>query len=112
MSRHGLVLRLRPGARVEYERLHAAVWPGVLAAITAAGIRNYSIFVKELDDGREYLFAYFEHAGDDFAADMTRLAADPTTRRWWDVCEPLQEPIGTRASCEWWARMREVFHQD
>jgi L-rhamnose mutarotase len=112
MERHGLVLRLRPGARVEYERLHAAVWPEVLGTISRCGIRNYSIFVKELDDGRDWLFACFEYHGDDFEADARRMAADPATRRWWDVCEPLQEPIAARAPGEWWARMREVFHHD
>ncbi|MBI5361675.1 MAG: L-rhamnose mutarotase [Planctomycetes bacterium] len=112
MERHGLVLRLKPGARAEYERLHAAVWPEVLATITRSGIQNYSIFVKELDDGREHLFAYFEYHGNDFAADMAHMAADPATQRWWSVCAPLQDPIETRASGEWWARMREVFHHD
>ncbi|MFO1009941.1 MAG: L-rhamnose mutarotase [Planctomycetota bacterium] len=112
MERHGLVLRLKPGARAEYERLHAAVWPGVLATIERCGLRNYSIFVKTLDDGRDWLFAYFEYVGDDFAADLARMAADETTRRWWAVCEPLQEPIAARADGEWWARMQEVFHHD
>ncbi len=112
VERHGLVLRLKPGARAEYERLHAAVWPAVLATITRAGIRNYSIFVRELDDGHDALFAYFEYHGADFAADMARMAEDPATQRWWSVCEPLQAPIATRAPGEWWARMQEVFHQD
>ncbi|MCB0110505.1 MAG: L-rhamnose mutarotase, partial [Caldilineaceae bacterium] len=58
------------------------------------------------------LFAYFEYIGDDFAADMAKMAADPTTQEWWQVCTPLQDPLPTRAEGEWWATMDEVFHTD
>ncbi|NLH99823.1 MAG: L-rhamnose mutarotase [Chthonomonadales bacterium] len=107
MKRYGQVLKLKPGALDEYARLHAAVWPEVLAKIAECNMRNYSIFHK---DG--YLFAYFEYVGDDFEADMRRMAADPATQRWWSVCEPLQEPLPTRAQGEWWATMDELFHVD
>jgi len=56
MQRYGMVLRLRPEATEEYKRYHTAVWPQVLATITASNIRNYSIYFK---DG--YLFSYFEY---------------------------------------------------
>ena len=110
MKRYGMVIRLQPDKVDEYERLHAAVWPGVLARISACNLRNYSIFLQQLDDGRHYLFAYFEYSGSDFAADMARMAADPETQSWWKLTEPCQDPLGTRASGEWWTSMREVFH--
>ena len=44
MRRFGLMIGLKPEAIEEYERLHAAVWPEVLATIHACNIRNYSIF--------------------------------------------------------------------
>jgi len=112
MERHGRLIRLRPEKLEEYRRLHAAVWPGVLATISRCNIRNYSIFLQQLDDGRHYLFSYFEYCGSDFAADMARMAADPTTQRWWKLTDPCQEPVGTRASGQWWAEMEEVFHHD
>ena len=112
VSRHGFVIRLRPGALAEYERLHGAVWPEVLATITACGIRNYSIFRKRLDDGRDYLFASYEYVGSDLAADLARMAADPATQRWWAHTAPLQEPFESRAPGEWWAEMTEVFRHD
>jgi len=112
MKRYGMVLYLRPEKVDEYVRLHAAVWPEVLATISACNLRNYTIFLRELDDGRPCLFATFEHHGDDFAADMARMAADPVTQRWWALCEPCQEPLRGRAPGEWWAPMREVFHHD
>ncbi|MBN1422104.1 MAG: L-rhamnose mutarotase [Planctomycetes bacterium] len=107
MTRYGMVIGVRPEKLEEYKRLHAAVWPDVLAMIRECKIRNYSIFTK---DGM--LFSYFEYHGDDFAADMAKMAADPTTQRWWSHCIPCQVPFPTRAEGEWWADMEEVFHCD
>jgi L-rhamnose mutarotase len=111
VERRGFVIRLREGKRAEYERLHEAVPEAVLATIRACGIRNYSIFLKTLDDGRDYLFASYEYAGMDFAADQRKMAADPATQAWWKLTDPLQEPIGARLEGEWWAAMGEVFRQ-
>ena len=63
-----------------------------------------------MDDGRHYLFSYFEYVGQDFAADMARMAADATTQKWWAHCKRCQEPLATRADGQWWAYMEEVFH--
>jgi len=43
---------------------------------------------------------------------MAKMAADPTTQKWWVVCKPCQQPLASRAPQEWWADMAEVFHQD
>jgi L-rhamnose mutarotase len=107
MKRFGQVIRVKPETFDEYVKHHAAVWPGVLAMINECNIRNYSIYHK---DG--YLFAYFEYHGDDFEADMAKMAADPTTQKWWDIMMPMQQPLETRAEGEWWATMDEVFHTD
>ena len=40
-------------------------------------IRNYSIYLRRFDDGQYYLFSYFEYCGDNYAADMAKMAADP-----------------------------------
>ncbi len=112
MQRYGSVLGLRAEKMEEYKKLHAAVWPGVLKMIKDCNIQNYSIYLKELDDGQYYLFSYFEYTGKDFAADMKKMAADPTTQKWWSFCEPCQKPIIARKEGEWWATMEEVFHQD
>lgn len=106
-----MVIRLRPEKVEEYRRLHRAVWPEVLATITACHIRNYTIFLRVLDDGRPHLFASFEYHGTNYEEDVRRVAADPATQRWWKLTEPCQEPIDSRGSGEWWASMEEVFHQ-
>jgi L-rhamnose mutarotase len=50
--------------------------------------------------------------GDDFAADMKKMAEDPTTQQWWSYTDPMQEPLSDRAPGEWWTTMKEVFHTD
>jgi len=107
MQRIGQIIGIKPEAIAQYERLHAQVWPEVLAMIHACNIRNYTIFRHET-----MLFAYFEYVGDDFAADMAKMAADPKTQEWWTYTDPLQEPLPTRGTGEWWTAMRAVFHTD
>ena len=112
MKRYGMVIGLRAGKVEEYKKLHAAVWPDVLKMIQECNIRNYSIYLRKLDDGSHYLFSYFEYHGRDFAADMAKMAADPTTQRWWEHCIPCQQPLESRTEGEWWGNMEEVFHCD
>ena len=105
MRRIASVIRLRPEKESEYRALHASVWPGVLDALRDAHVTNYSIFLR---DG--LLFSYLEYTGDDYDADMARVAMDETTRRWWQLTDPCQQPVGTAADGEWWAPAEEVFH--
>jgi L-rhamnose mutarotase len=112
MKRYGMVIGLHPQKIDEYKKLHAAVWPDVLRMIRECHIRNYSIFLRTLEDGQPYLFSYFEYTGNDFDADMAKTAADPTTQRWWSFCQPCQKPLSSRRETEWWAEMEEVFHED
>ena len=107
MQRYGMVIGVNPEKIDEYKELHAAVWPDVLKKITECNIRNYSIYLKD-----NTLFSYFEYIGDDFNADMEKMAADPTTQKWWDVCKPCQTPLISRKTGEWLANMEEVFHGD
>lgn len=112
IQRYGMVLGLKQEKMAEYKKLHEAVWPDVLKMIKDCNIRNYSIYLQKLDDGGYYLFSYFEYIGDDFEADMAKMADDPVTQKWWHLCEPCQIPLQNRKEGEWWARMEEVFHCD
>jgi len=107
IRRFGQVIGVKSEGIAEYERLHRAVWPEVLAMIHGCNIRNYSIFRHG-----NTLFAYFEYVGEDYQADMAKMAADPKTQEWWSVCMPLQEPLPDRSPGEWWTTMDEVFHCD
>lgn len=107
MQRMGLCIGLKSEAIAGYKRLHAAVWPQVLATIARCNIKNYSIYLKEPEN---ILFAAYEYHGTDFAADMALMAQDAKTREWWALTDPMQTPFGHRKDGEWWARMEEVFH--
>ena len=105
MRRFGQVIRVRPEAIDEYERLHDDPWPGVLAAIAAANIRNYSIYRHG-----ELLFAYYEYVGSDLEADMAAMAADPITQQWWTLTDAMQDPYPEREAGAWWLTLQEIFH--
>lgn len=106
MKRFGTVIGLKPEKVEEYKRLHAAVWPDVLKTVRECNIRNYSIYLKQLENGEYYLFSYYEYAGANLAADFAKMSADPITQKWWGFCKP----------CQIWMKdgggMEEVFHVD
>ena len=109
MKRIGRLIGLNAADVAAYKRLHAAVWPEVLALIGQAGIRNYSIFLKEPEN---LLFAYMEYEGKDMAQDTMLMSASPDMKRWWSLTDPMQRPLESRKPGEWWADMDEVFHSD
>jgi L-rhamnose mutarotase len=107
MKRYGSVIGVRRERLEEYKKYHAGAWPEILDMIRQCNIRNYSIYLKD-----DLLFAYFEYHGVDYAADIAKMAADSKTQEWWASMMPMQKPLETRASGEWWAEMEEVFHTD
>lgn len=107
MQRFGSVIQLKPEGREEYIRRHADPLPGVNEMIKSCHLRNYSIYLRGLT-----LFSYFEYDGDDYEADMARMAADPATQRWWSIVKPLMQPLDDRKEGEFWSDMQEVYHLD
>jgi len=105
MKRYGSVIGVRPEKLEEYKKLHANVWPEILDMINKCNIRNYSIYYHN-----GLLFSHFEYIGDDYEADMAKMAADPKTQEWWTVCKPCQAPLESRKDGEWWAAAEEVFY--
>ena len=84
LRRLGQRIGVRPDRIEEYERLHAAPWPGVLEQIRRSNIRNYTIF----RDG-DRMFGYFE--ADDLAAAGRYLAQQDVSTRWQDAMAELLE---------------------
>lgn len=107
LQRFGQIIKVKPAELEAYKSLHKNVWPGVLKTIKDCNIRNYSIYYK---DG--FLFSYYEYTGNDYNSDMSKMAKDETTLKWWELTTKMQEPLETRAAGEWWAKMEEVFHQE
>lgn len=112
MQRYGMVTGLHPDKIDEYKKLHTAVWPDVLAMISKCNIRNYTIYLREVPGAGHLLFSHFEYIGDDFDADMAKMAADETTQRWWEFCNPCQRPVAEGEVGNTWVTMEEVFHFD
>ena len=111
MQRYGQVIGIKPDKLEKYKKHHAEIWPEILDMIRECNIQNYSIYYKDVN-GIPLLFAYFEYVGDDYEADMAKMAADPKTQEWWDIMMPMQQPIETGEEGEWWAEMEEAFHTD
>jgi L-rhamnose mutarotase len=109
VKRMSHMVKLKPEVIPEYKRIHAAVWPEILKAIHDANIRNYSIFLKEPEN---WLIAYWEYVGTDFAADSEKIKKAPRMQEWWDITDPMQQRFETAKPGEWWASMEEVFHTD
>lgn len=112
VQRFGSVTGLKPEKLAYYKQLHAETWPGVLKKIRESNIRNYSIYLHEID-GKPYLFSYYEYVGDNYEEDMKRMASDTVTQRWWRETDPCQLPLPeATAGNKIWTNMEEVFHTD
>ena len=105
-KRVAALIRVRPEFEERYIILHKHTFAGVLAQIHKANIRNYSIFLR---DGM--LFSYLEYVGENYEKDMAGIGEDQTTREWWKLTDPMQEPLSTRKDGEWWAGMEEIYFE-
>lgn len=83
MIRQAFLLKLKPGAFDEYKRYHDEIWPELVDAIRASGIRQITTFHDD-----PYLILYSE-VEDEGAWD--RLWETDTHTRWGDVMSPLLE---------------------
>lgn len=83
-ERRGFVLNVKPDRIEEYVEAHRSVWPEMLEALRAAGVRNYTIFRA----GNE-MFGYFEA---DSLDDAERyLGTQEVSARWEDAMAELLE---------------------
>jgi L-rhamnose mutarotase len=109
-QRYVWVTGLKPEKAERYRELHAHPWPGVNKMIKESHINNFSIHEREID-GKLYLIAYLEYTGDDFDADMKKMAADPETQRWWKETDPCQSPLPEAlAKGKIWAETKELYY--
>ena len=101
MARVAFLMELRPGAEAVYKEKHDQIWPDLARRLREAGVRNYSIFRRDLT-----LFAYLE------CDDPARLpdGSDPIVRRWWDMMAPYM--VYTEDHAPRQDPLEEVFHLD
>lgn len=107
VKRVGMVIGIKPDKISAYEALHADSNAGVRDLLNKYHMHNFSIFIHQLDDGRYYLFGYYEYTGRDYEGDMKKLAAEPRNQKWLSVTDPMQAPLPGQHS---WATMQEVYH--
>ncbi|NLT97283.1 MAG: L-rhamnose mutarotase [Christensenellaceae bacterium] len=101
----GQIGKLKRDKIEEYCRLHAAVWPGVLKTISECNLQNYSIFLCD-----DLVFSYFEYVGEDFDADMEKMAQDPVTQEWWTHTHPCFERFAFDSNSEFYHDMKQIFY--
>lgn len=107
VRRVGMVIGIKPDKISAYEALHAASNAGVRDLLTKYHMHNFSIFIHQLDDGKYYLFGYYDYTGSDYDADMAKLSAEPRNQKWLSMTDPMQAPLQGEKS---WAKMQEVYH--
>src|SRR5471030_2019977 len=83
----GLRTRLKPGTEQAYKKAHDAIWPDLLAAQRAVGIKRWIIFRDGLD-----LFHSVEVDGD-FDDAIAQLEVDPIDIRWQAEMAKFAEPM-------------------
>jgi len=104
MKRHAFTMKLKPGVMTEYKKRHDEIWPELSAAIRAAGISDYSIF---LDQETLTLFAVQNQTSHNTVADLPN---HPIVKKWWAYMAPLMDvnPDNSPKSVS----LKEVFHLD
>jgi L-rhamnose mutarotase len=106
-KRVGMVIGIKPEVIDEYKRLHADDNPGVRDLLKEANFANFSIFIHQFDDGKYYLFGYYEYTGENFDQDMADLAKKERNIEWLKVCDPMQIPFEGQSG---WSEMEQVYY--
>jgi L-rhamnose mutarotase len=104
MERVCFLLQVRPDRLDEYRARHRDVWPEMLEALSAAGWRNYSLFLRP--DG--LLVGYLET--DDFDAALAGMEQTDVNGRWQADMAPFFELPGDGRPDTGLERLQEVFH--
>ena len=105
MQRVCFLLKVRPARLDAYRRRHEQVWPEMLAALSATGWHNYSLFLRE--DG--LLFGYFE-TPHDLATAAAKMAATEVNTRWQEFMAPYFESPDNARPDQMLVELEEVFH--
>ena len=97
-------MKIKPGYELKYRSEHRKIWPEVEEGISKYGIRNYSIFMKEL-----MLYSYFEV--EDLDKTMTQLAQDSDNQRWQKHMEKYFD-ISSGINNGKTVYLKEILHTD
>lgn len=102
-----MVIKIDSSRLKEYFSLHADSNPGVRDLLSKYNIKNFSIFITQLEDGNYYEFGYYEYVGSDYEKDMAALDAEPRNKVWLKRCDPMQIPLQGETS---WKKMEQIYY--
>ncbi|MCU0473634.1 MAG: L-rhamnose mutarotase [Bacteroidales bacterium] len=105
-KRIGMVIKIDSSRLKEYFSLHADSNPGVRDLLSKYHMKNFSIFITQLEDGNYYEFGYYEYTGSNYEKDMAALDAEPRNKEWLRRCDPLQIPLKGETS---WKKMEQIY---
>lgn len=106
MQRVCFQLQVRPERLDEYRDRHEDVWPEMREALTAAGWRNYTLFLS--DSGM--LIGYLEC--DNFEAALRAMEQTEVNARWQAEMGEFFRDLEGRRPDEGLLRLDEIFHLD
>jgi L-rhamnose mutarotase len=104
IRRIGMVIGIKEDCIEAYRALHDG--PGVRGLLQSYNIRNFNIFLQKMPDGKFYEFAYYEYHGNDYEADMAKLAKEPRNIAWLKQTDATQMPLENHKS---WTIMERIF---
>ena len=108
VKRIGMVVGIKPECLEEYKRLHGDSNAGVRDLLNKYHIHNFSIYLQQIE-GKWFEFGYYEYTGDDFEGDMAKMDAEPRTKEWLKVCDPMQVPL---PGAKGWTKMERVYFNE
>jgi len=106
MKRIGMVIGTVPEKLELYKKLHSDENEGIRKILKKYHYQNFSIFIAKMDDGKDYLFGYYEYTGENFEKDDAQLHALPEYAEWLKVTNACQKPLKDETS---WKMMDRVF---
>ena len=101
MSKIAFKMKLKPGAKEEYQRRHNQIWPELKALLKASGVADYSIF---LDEETNILFAV-QHQNGKSSQD---LGDKEIVQQWWAYMADLMETNADKSPIS--TPLELVFH--
>ena len=107
MKKLGQVCGITAENAKKYIEYHNNIPGEIRELIKECNIRNYSIFYR-----KGLLFSYYEYVGENYEADMQKMADNADNKKWWDLVKPIMDPLADRDENEFWADMDLIFEQD
>ena len=103
----GMVIKIDSAKIDQYLALHSDSNPGVRDLLRKYHLRNFSIFMTQLDDGNYYEFGYYEYIGSDFEKEMVVFDSESRNKEWLKICDPMQIPLKGEKS---WKIMEQIYY--